>query len=191
MAYSKVIVTGEDYMPNTRQPDNSDANKALIKAIVHEDTRAFYQALQEGASVNSYSPKNDMTALMLAAHFNMIPEVKTLIDGGADVNVKNKKGESAIEFALNRSAKTIAERDDEAEDGGQLKFRSAKLIAKSEHFDPDTILSNGRSAYMYAGMRGADSVKEVLTEKGIGLSPAEQKAFGPKTPLAQPPKLKT
>jgi ankyrin repeat protein len=172
-------------MPNTRQPDNPEADRKLISALIAQDTRGAEQALREGASVNAFDAKNDRTALMIAAEQGMVWEISQLIEGGADVNAKNSKGKTAMEYALNRSAKYMHEIDDE---DGQVKFLGAKLIAESPMFDPNIPLTNGKSVLRYASMRGATDVIDVVQDK-LG-NPAPEEPVATNTAKPSAPKMK-
>jgi ankyrin repeat protein len=64
--------------------------------------------LDRSAYIDAESP-NKTTPLMMAAWGGRIMTVKLLLDEGADATLKNEKGLSAIDYALDNNHKDIAE----------------------------------------------------------------------------------
>ena len=84
---------------------NNFLNKDWWKTATLEDVK---KELKNGADVNAAND-NDLTVLMYAAAFNSNPKViETLIDKGANVNAKSKKGNTALfQASLNPNPKVI------------------------------------------------------------------------------------
>ncbi len=72
-------------------------NSPLCSAVVKGDLNAVKVLIEYGSNVNELS--NDFTPLMLAARYNRIDIVEILLKNGADINVKNEKGFTAIKYA--------------------------------------------------------------------------------------------
>ena len=64
--------------------------------------------LEEHAFIDAESP-NRTTPLMMAAHYGSPAAVKLLLEAGADVNMRNELGLSAVDFALGANRKDVAE----------------------------------------------------------------------------------
>ena len=69
---------------------------ALSDAVFKEDLAAVKQLVANGANVNAPKPDDGSTPLHWAVFVCNIEIVKVLIDGKADVNAKNKKGETPL-----------------------------------------------------------------------------------------------
>ena len=84
---------------------NNFLNKDWWKTATLEDVK---KELKNEADVNAAND-NDLTVLMYAAAFNSNPKViETLIDKGANVNAKSKKGNTALfQASLNPNPKVI------------------------------------------------------------------------------------
>lgn len=64
--------------------------------------------LEHHAFIDAESP-NGTTPLMMAAHYGTTAAVKLLLDAGADVQMKNQLGLSAVDFAQRASRQDVAE----------------------------------------------------------------------------------
>lgn len=73
--------------------------EALKNALKKNDWDAATLAITNGASVND-TDKNGVTALMLAAQERKPSVVQLLLDSGADPNALDKKGRSALHYAI-------------------------------------------------------------------------------------------
>ena len=69
----------------------------------HGDIEGMQGRLEEGADINWRSPRYGTTALMAAAEFVKKDAVAFLLERGADVNLKDKVGRTALHFACKRS----------------------------------------------------------------------------------------
>ena len=75
---------------------NTPRPTALSDAVFKEDLAAVKQLVANGANVNAPKPDDGSTPLHWAVFVCNIEIVKVLIDGKADVNAKNKKGETPL-----------------------------------------------------------------------------------------------
>ena len=85
---------------------------ALTAATRPDFTNVFYYLLQQGADVNAPSGIQGDTPLKAAIVWGdqNIDKVRALIDKGADINAKDKYGNTPLSGALaNRRATKIAE----------------------------------------------------------------------------------
>jgi uncharacterized protein len=79
--------------------DHTAATGALFEAIRASDMASVTSALAAGANVNGRSAEGD-TPLMYAAVYSTAEAVKALLDGGADPNVRDKRGGTALMRAV-------------------------------------------------------------------------------------------
>ncbi len=83
------------------------SNSPLCNAILKGDLDAVKKFVEYGADVNEKS--NGLTPLMFAARYNKIEILKYLLEKGADKDVKDDKGYTAIKYAENsKSAEAVA-----------------------------------------------------------------------------------
>jgi ankyrin repeat protein len=81
-------------------------NTPLANAICKGDIEAVKKFIEYGADVNEKS--NGMTPLMLAARYNNVELINLLIAKGADLKIKDDKGNSALKYAqLSNAAKAV------------------------------------------------------------------------------------
>jgi hypothetical protein len=93
---------------NLSQTNNSSLEKSctdydvtgegLREAIKNGDARAVRNLLSQGVNPN-YRDKQGFTVLHLAALFNQTEIALILMDNGADVEIKNPQGETALDCA--------------------------------------------------------------------------------------------
>lgn len=82
-------------------------NTPLCSAIVKGDLGAVMKFIEYGVDINETS--NGMTPLMFAARYNKVDILKALIARGAEVDVKDEKGFTALKYAELSNAKDAAE----------------------------------------------------------------------------------
>jgi ankyrin repeat protein len=87
--------------PNVR---SAMGGTALIAACVSRENpdsilERVKLILEKGGKVNTINSYNGSTALMSASSLGRIEVVKTLLAAGADVKIKNKKGQTAMDLA--------------------------------------------------------------------------------------------
>lgn len=76
---------------------NYYGNTPLANAIAKGDVAAVKKFIEYGADVNEKS--NGVTPLMLAARYNNVEVIKLLLANGANVKVKDGKGNTALKYA--------------------------------------------------------------------------------------------
>ena len=83
------------------KPYNIDAGKSLIDATKHDSLSIVKTALRSGAYPNFYDDNDDSrsTALHMAAFDGKLQIMEALIKAGADVNIRNSKGETPLHKA--------------------------------------------------------------------------------------------
>jgi ankyrin repeat protein len=90
--------------PSNRESDealnNLSPDEALWKSVLHKYIKGVNDALERGANVNVRDEvKWGWTVLMTAASIGNLEIVKLLVEHGADVNLKNVKGNTALILA--------------------------------------------------------------------------------------------
>lgn len=90
----------------------ADVNKTGWTPLHYAATKGHLQMMRLLLDMHAYidaeSP-NGTTPLMMAAHYGTPQATKLLLDEGADPTVKNEKGLSALDFALNGPEKNSVE----------------------------------------------------------------------------------
>ena len=77
---------------------------ALAKAVIEEDTLKIERLLQSGVDINTQHPTSGTTALMIASSYYYYDDmVRYLIRNGADVNLKDNEGKTALLWASSNS----------------------------------------------------------------------------------------
>ncbi|XP_028515024.1 uncharacterized protein LOC110239626 isoform X2 [Exaiptasia diaphana] len=112
------------------------AGISLIKAARDGDLEQVHRLIEGGACVNAVN-ENDQTALMiLAQHCRYsIPEMAiALINGGSDINMKDKEGKTALMHAIAQKSEDIA----------------LAIIKHSKDLDSNAVDNQGETALMYA-----------------------------------------
>lgn len=90
-----------NFHPNADVSLTFSGNRLLLKSAAENDLEGVKQALKQGALIN-YCDEFDWTPLMCAAFENRVEMVKFLLDAGADVSLRNKVGETALDMAMKR-----------------------------------------------------------------------------------------
>lgn len=90
----------------------ADVNKPgwapLHYAATHGHLKIMEMLLEEHAFIDAQSP-NGTTPLMMAAHYGTPEAVKLLLEAGADTQMKNELGMTAVDFANRANRKDSAE----------------------------------------------------------------------------------
>jgi len=82
-------------------------NSPLCNAILKGDLATVKKFVEYGADVNEMS--NGLTPLMFAARYNKIEILKYLIEKGADKQIKDERGFTALKYAENsKSTEALA-----------------------------------------------------------------------------------
>ena len=88
-----MLAAGVDLNPKTKQPS------PLGHAIDEDDVVIVEALLKKGANPNLTASETGETLLMSAAKYSTPEVVEALIKGGADVNARNKSGQTALTLA--------------------------------------------------------------------------------------------
>ena len=72
-------------------------NTPLCNAIIKGDIATVKKFVEYGSDVNEMS--NGLTPLMLAARYNKVEILKYLLEKGADKQIKDERGNTAIKYA--------------------------------------------------------------------------------------------
>ena len=82
-------------------------NSPLCNAILKGDLATVKKFVEYGADVNEMS--NGLTPLMFAARYNKIEILKYLLEKGADKQIKDERGFTALKYAENsKSTEALA-----------------------------------------------------------------------------------
>ncbi len=110
----------------------------LADAVIEKDTMKIDQLLQEGTDINTQHPTSGTTVLMIASSYYYYDDmVEYLIRKGADVNLKDKEGKTALLWASSNSlenAKILianSAKVNEAANDGMTPFLQATLGVSS------------------------------------------------------------
>ena len=110
----------------------------LAKAVIKKDTVKIEQLLQSGIDINTQHPTSGTTVLMIASSYYYYDGiVKYLISKGANVNLKDKEGKTALLWASSNSlenAKILianGAKVNEAANDGMTPFLQATLGVSS------------------------------------------------------------
>ena len=74
-------------------------NSPLCNAILKGDLETVKKFIEYGTDVNEMS--NGLTPLMLAARYNKVDILKYLLEKGADKQIKDERGNTALKYAEN------------------------------------------------------------------------------------------
>jgi len=76
----------------------------LADAVIEKDTAKIEQLLQSGVDINTQHPTSGTTVLMIAGSYYYYDDmVKYLISNGANVNLKDSEGKTALLWASSNS----------------------------------------------------------------------------------------
>lgn len=78
-------------------------------AITYDNLDMVNYLIEKGYDVNKTTRKSGFTALMCAACYGRVEIAKVLLANGADQNVRDNKGFSAVDFARKMNKKSILE----------------------------------------------------------------------------------
>jgi hypothetical protein len=68
----------------------------LHEAAMNGDLKAIAQHIEAGSDLNEQDPMSGATPMIIATVFGKVDAVKALIEGGADINYKNKEGATPL-----------------------------------------------------------------------------------------------
>ena len=128
---------------------NSTGQNVLHYALDYNDVKNLKKLIQLGAPLNLQTKNNGNTVLINAVCQNNDYFVSTLILSGADCNIKNNKGHTAIYYAIQNQEMT-----------------SFKLLVSHAHNINDEIDNNGRTALITAVTKSNCQMVKTLLELG-------------------------
>jgi ankyrin repeat protein len=137
----------------------------LMNALRAGDLQNFKTMAAE-AKVGGLKGPGGSTPLMFAVLYADVAAVKLLLDGGADPNIKNDAGATALTWAVNDLEKTRL-----------LVDRGADVNTKSEDHRTPLIIASG--------LPGAAPVVKLLIEHGADVNAKAPGLLGDTTPLAE------
>ena len=112
--------------------------KQLADAVIEKDTAKIEQLLQSGVDINTQHPTSGTTVLMIASSYYYYDHIiEFLIRNGADVNLKDSEGKTALLWASSNSlenAKILianGAKVNEAANDGMTPFLQATLGVSS------------------------------------------------------------
>ena len=149
------------------QPAPPDPRAVRLADALHNgDLQSFKKRLSEDPEAANLRAFGGATPLMYAALYGDSESVRLLLERGADPNIKNDAGATALMWAV-----------DDAEKTRLLLERGADVNAKSE---------NGRTPLLIAARRfGSAAVVKLLLERGADPSVKSADIFGDITPLTE------
>jgi ankyrin repeat protein len=78
---------------------NSKGTTALIVATTNKLNNTAIKLIRAGAEISCQTHGNKTTALMMAAHNDMVDVAKLLVSKGADPHIKDVHGKSSLDYA--------------------------------------------------------------------------------------------
>ena len=160
----------------------------IMETLRAGDTKSFKRLLAESPQVVNLKGPGGSTPLMYAALYGDSDSVRLLLDRGADPNIRNHDGASALMWAVHDTTKTRlllergAEVDVRSDDG-----RTPLIIAAGRHGSsavvrllldhgakPTAKAADGTTALQQAAQAGDDGVMRLLVDRG-----ADTKDVGP------------
>lgn len=99
VAFTNLAVAGNVSTSTTSYEIVYPGNTPLCNAIVKGDLETVKKFIEYGTNVNEMS--NGLTPLMLAARYNKVEIIKYLVEKGADKQIKDERGNTALKYAEN------------------------------------------------------------------------------------------
>ena len=156
-----------DELAGETPPAPPDPKAARMMELLRDgDHRAFQTMLSEDSRIARLNGPGGSTPLMYAVLYGDADAVRLLLDNGADPNVRNEAGASALMWAVDNLEKTRL-----------LLQRGADVNARSD---------DGRTALSIAASRfGSHAVVSILLDAGADPSVKSPSYKGPLTPLRE------
>ena len=130
-----------------------------IEAAQTGNTLATLDLLKKGLDVNARDDQDGRTILMHAVWFGQLDVMRILIDKGADINAKNKKGVTALILATDKGNAELVR---------FLLDNGADVNAKD---------SLGYTALIKAAGRGLENIMSILLSKGADVNAATHDGY--------------
>ena len=133
----KILIICTVFILKTNQFFPQQFNQ-LADAVIEKDTVKIDQLLQSGVDINTQHPTSGTTVLMIASSYYYYDGiVKYLISKGANVNLKDKEGKTALLWASSNSLENATilisngAKVNEAANDGMTPFLQATLGVSS------------------------------------------------------------
>ncbi len=129
----------------------------LFPCHFSRDVDAERLLMQRGVRINAQD--NEGNTVLMMAVTGSSSSVQALLDAGADPNIKNKAGKTALQIAQENVSKYYR---------NEIVKSLKKHGAKEEKVDPNAKDKEGRTALMQAALDpdGLDRLKECIAQKG-------------------------
>ena len=100
-----LILTACSFEPSAQPLENEKVCNKFLMAVMNNDIRKVRSILGEGADVNcqTYPLGNGCMHIMTSKEEDYSYMVSLLVSKGADINMKNAQGSTALKFAVVRS----------------------------------------------------------------------------------------
>lgn len=97
VTFANVSAANTDQTFSTSKEIVNYNNTPLCNAIIKGDLATVKKFVEYGSDVNEMS--NGLTPLMLAARYNKVDILKYLLEKGADKQIKDERGNTALKYA--------------------------------------------------------------------------------------------
>ena len=156
----------DDLSGETAPPLPDPKASPVMEALRAGDTRAFEKLVREAPKAGNLKGAGGTTPLMQAVLYGDAQSVRLLLDNGADPNIKNEVGATALMWAVG-----------EPEKARLLLDHGADVNARSD---------DGRTPLLIAaGQRGSLEIVKLLLDRGASLSTKSPSTVGYATPLSE------
>lgn len=148
-------------------PPSPDPNaSAIMEALRCGDRQAFEKLMRKDPKCGNLKGLGGTTPLMQAVLYSGVRSVQLLLDGGADPNIKNNAGATALMWAVGDPDKTRL-----------LLDHGADVNARSDDSRTPLLIA--------AGQRDSHDVVKLLLDRGASISTRSPSAVGYATPISE------
>jgi ankyrin repeat protein len=190
-----ILIIGVNFFLNLTQVFPQQFNQ-LADAVIKKDTLKIEQLLQSGIDINKQHPTSGTTVLMIASSYYYYDDmVEFLISKGADVNLKDSEGKTALLWASSNSlenAKILiangSKVNEPANDGmtpfiqatlgfssGKVPIEMCELLRKNGaniNAELKRKSASGWNAIHYASANGDAELVKYLIKHGVNVNKA-------------------